>query len=78
MRLGQKKIKLDGRFFTAKLEIVEADDVIRGESSPNVDLKGCGSDSFVAVIEKVAQNVKEGRLIGDHLLKLALKIIMCD
>ena len=73
MRLRQEEVKLDGRFFAAKLEVVEADDVIGGEGASNVDLEGRGSDSFVAVIEKVAQNVKEGRLIGDHLLKLALK-----
>jgi len=73
MWLRQEKVKLDGWFFAGKLKVVKTNDVIGGEGAPNVDLEGRGSDSFVAVIEKVAQNVKEGRLIGDHLLKLALK-----
>jgi hypothetical protein len=75
MRLRQQEIKFDGRFFAAELKVVESDDVIGGEGSTDVDLEGRGSDSLVAVIEKVSQHVEQRRLVGDHLLELTLSDI---
>ena len=72
MRLRQQEVKFNCRFFAAQFEVVEADDVIGSEGSTDVDLKSRGPDSLVAVVEEVAQDVEQRRLVGDHLLQLAL------
>ena len=73
MRLRQQEVELDGRLLVAQLEVVEADDVIGGEGSANVDLEGRGSNPVVGVVEEVAQDVEKRRFVGDHLLKFALE-----
>jgi len=73
MRLRQEEVELDGRLLVAQLKVVEADDVIGGEGPSNVDLQGRGSDPVITVVEEIAQDVEQGRLVGDHLLQLALR-----
>ena len=73
MRLRQQEVELDSRLLVAQLEVVEADDVIGGEGSANVDLEGRGSNPVVGVVEEVAQDVEKRRFVGDHLLKFALE-----
>ena len=64
MRLRQQEVELDSRLLVAQLEVVEADDVIGGEGSANVDLEGCGSNPVVGVVEEVAQDVEKRRFVS--------------
>ena len=58
-----------------KCPSLKASEVVRDEGPAHVDLQRGLPHRLVVVVEEVTEDVKDGRLVGDHLLEAGRRVL---
>ena len=69
MRVRKKELELDAAQSPGEPLVLETLNIVRDKRPPDVDLQGRLLHPLLGVVEELSENVKDCRLISDHLLK---------